>query len=140
MDNIHAYMQLFNDSLYTSLMFVPKTPYVAETMSMLGVYNPYIILIVSFIANMIGVTLNWVLGMFARKLENLRSFSHRVNSLKKAEDFFGRKGKWVLLFSFVPLWGALLTTAAGVLNYRYFHFFILVSFSKFIGLAIDIFF
>ncbi len=140
MDNLDAYLFLFNDSLFTSLMFVPRVGYVAEVMVGLGGYNSYLVFIVSYIACMIGLTMNWVMGLYIRKLENTDKLKHRVETFKKAESLFNRRLKWILLLSFIPFWGALFTTAAGVLRYRLLHFIILVGLSKFIGLAINIFF
>ena len=140
MDNLQAYIFLFNDSLLTSLMFVPRTSYATDVMVMLGNYNPYLIFIISFIASIIGLSINWIFGSFIRKLERLERFASRLESLQIAENFFNRRGKWILLLSAFPLWGALLTTGAGVLRFNLFHFLILVSFSKFIGLAFQIFF
>lgn len=140
MDKLEAYLFLFKDNLITSLMFIPKESYAADAMIMLGGYNPYVVLIVSLIASVIGLSCNWLLGSFIRKLERISYLNHRIDSLSSAENFFNQKGKWILLFSFVPMWGALFTTAAGVMRYRFVHFLILVSFSKFIGLAIKIFF
>ena len=124
MDNLQAYIFLFNDSLLTSLMFVPRTSYATDVMVMLGNYNPYLIFIISFIASIIGLSINWVFGSFIRKLERLERFASRLESLQIAENFFNRKGKWILLLSAFPLWGALLTTGAGVLRFNLFHFLI----------------
>ena len=140
MDNFQAYIFLFNDTLLTTLMFVPRTSYAIDVMSILGIYNPYLIFIVSFIASIIGYVINWIIGSFIRRLERFECFANRISSLNQAEVFFNRKGKWILLLSAVPLWGALFTTAAGVLRFNIAHFIILVSFSKFIGLALKIFF
>lgn len=140
MDNFQAYVLLFNDCFLTSLILVPRLPYAIDVMTMLGTYNPYIIFIISFISSVIGLIVNWVIGLFLRKLETLERFSDRVDSLKKAEHFFKNKGKWILLLSTIPFWGALFTVAAGVLRLNLVQFIILVSFSKFIGLAIKIFF
>lgn len=140
MDSYQAYAFLFNDSFLTSLLFVPRLPYAYDVMVALGDYNPYIVLIISLLASVLGFTVNWIMGLFIRRLEKHSAFAHRAAPLNKAEDFFARKGKWILLLAMIPFWGALFTTAAGVLRYRLFHFLILVTFSKFIGLAINIFF
>jgi membrane protein YqaA with SNARE-associated domain len=140
MDVLEAYIFLFKDSLLTSLMLVPRTPYVADVMLMLGKYNPYIIFIISFVAGIIGSVFNWVVGHYLRKLEKIEVFAHRSKSLEKAEVFFNNKGKWILLFSVVPLWGGFLTVAAGVMRLKLAHFIILVAFSRFVGLALEIFF
>lgn len=140
MDNIEAYTFLFNEAFLTSLIIIPRLSYAADVMLTLGMYNPYMILIVSLGANIVGCLANWVVGFLIRKLETLEKFSDRVESLKTAENFFNKKGKWILLLSAIPFWGALFTTAAGVLHLRISHFIILVTFSNFIGLAIKIFF
>lgn len=140
MDNFQAYIMLFQDSFITSLMFVPRTAYVSDVMITIGDYNAYLIFIVSFIAGVIGLSVNWMFGRIVRKLERFEFFSDRIEALINMEEFFNKKGKWILLLAVIPLWGALLTTAAGVMRYRFSHFLILISFSKFIGLAIEIFF
>ncbi len=140
MDDLQAYMFLFNDTFITSLMFVPRFAYAYDVMVQVGGYNPYLVFIVSLIASVIGLIINWVFGTFFRKLEAIDAFAHRSESLNKAELFFSKKGKWILLLSMIPFWGALFTTAAGVLRYKLSHFIILVTFSKFIGLALNIFF
>lgn len=140
MDNFQAYVLLFNDCFLTSLIIVPRLPYAIDVMTMLGTYNPYIIFIISFVSSVIGLIVNWIIGLFFRRIETLERFSDRIDSLKKAEKFFKNKGKWILLLSAIPFWGALFTVAAGVLRLNLIQFIILVSFSKFIGLAIKIFF
>jgi membrane protein YqaA with SNARE-associated domain len=140
MDILQAYLLLFNDCFLTSLIVVPRLPYVIDVMTSLGNYNNYLILLVSFLASVMGLIVNWIIGLFFRKLENYEKFANRVDVLKKAEKFFATKGKWILLLSAIPFWGALFTTAAGVLRLSLLQFIILVSFSKFIALAIQIFF
>ncbi len=140
MDDFQAYMFLFNDSLFTSLVFVPRFALAADVMVGVGGYNSYLVFIVSYIASMIGFLLNWVFGIFIRKLEKTSTFAYRVETFQKAEDFFNKKGKWILLLAAIPFWGPLFAVSAGILRYRLFHFLILVGFSKFIGQAISIFF
>jgi membrane protein YqaA with SNARE-associated domain len=137
MSSLEMYMTLLNDSILGSLMFVPGSSYVGDVMVILGKYNPYIILLISLFGSLIAVSINWVIGRFVRKLN---MFASREHVLSKAELFFNAKGKWLLLFSMIPLWGALFTTAAGVLRFSFFHFLILVTFSKFVGFSLAIFF
>lgn len=140
MDNLQAYLFLFNDSFITSLICVPRTSYASDAMLAFGIYNRYLILIVSLLAKVIGGIINWVIGSYIRKLEKLEQLSDRVESFSRGEDFFNRKGKWILLLTGIPFWGALFTTIAGVLRLRFSHFIILIVFSQFIAIAIDIFF
>lgn len=139
MDNIQAYTFLFNDSFLTSLIFVPRLSYAADVMRSFD-YNSFLIFIISLIGSIIGSIINWIIGIFIRKLEKFEQLADRVDVFKRAEVFFNNKGKWILLLSAVPFWGALFTVAAGVLHYRISHFIILVTFSNFMGLALKIFF
>ena len=140
MDIFHAYLFLFNDCFLTSLLFIPRTSYAIDVMLVVGKYNSYLIFIISLLASVIGLMINWIIGSFIRKLEKNERFADRADDLNDAEIFFKAKGKWILLLSAIPFWGALFTTAAGVLRFNIGHFIILVSFSKFIALALQIFF
>ena len=137
MDDLQAYIFLLNDSILGSLMFIPNSAYIGDVMVMLGKYNPYLVLIISLIGSIIAVSINWFFGKLLRRLEGM---VNKIEYLNNAEKFFNSKGKWVLLFSMIPIWGALFTTAAGVLRFNFFHFLILVIFSKFIGFSLAIFF
>lgn len=137
MDNFQAYMFLLNDSILGSLMFVPRSSYAGEVMLLLGRYNPYLILMISLTGSVIASMINWLIGNLLRRI---KGFNSKVEALDKAEAFFNTKGKWILLLSMIPLWGALFTTAAGFLRFSFFHFLILVLFSKFIGFSLAIFF
>lgn len=137
MDSLQAYIKLLNDSILGSLMFIPDSACVGDIMVKFGLYNPYIILLVSLFGSIVAVSINWIIGSLIRKLN---IFSSREDTLKNYEMFFNTKGKWILLLSMIPIWGALFTTAAGVLRFSFFHFLILVIFSKFIGFSLAIFF
>ncbi len=136
MDDFQAYIFLLNDSILSSLVFIPSSSYAGEVMLALGSYNPYFILIMSLVGSIIGASINWLIGSLLRKLEGLGS---KTEALNQAEVFFNAKGKWILLLSMIPVWGALFTTAAGVLRFSFAHFLILVTFSKFIGLSFAVF-
>ena len=140
MNYFQSYIILLNDSILGSLIFIPSSSYVAYSMKTFEFYNQYYILMVSLFGAVLASIVNWIIGSFIRKLENTKRFAHRLESLGKAEMFFNKKGKWILLLSTIPLWGALFTTAAGVMRYNFFHFLILVTFSNFIGISITIFF
>lgn len=135
MNNFSAYLDLLNDTILSSLMFIPKLSYVGDTMILLGNYNLYLILIVSLFGGVIGAIANWIIGRLLRNL-----FSSKADAFIRAEKFVNNGGKWILLLSMIPLWGALFTTAAGFVRYSFAHFLILVTFSKFIGYSIAIFF
>ena len=139
MDHFDAYIFLFNDSFITSLILNARLSYATDVMLMLGNYESLLIFIITFAASILGLVINWIFGTFIRKLEKLERFSDRVDALSKGEIFFRQKGKWILLLSAVPFWGALFTTAAGVMRFNFIQFLALVSISKFIALFIKVY-
>ena len=139
MTNLEAYIFLFNDTFLTSLLVVPRSSYIGDVMLDLNIYNPYLILIVSLIAGIFGSTVNWIIGSIFRNIEKNKKYSIKQENFINYEKFFLNKGKWILLLSCIPFWGPLFTTCAGVLRYNFFHFLILVSFSKFVAFSIHIF-
>lgn len=137
MNAIQAYISLLNDTLLHSLIFFPGKAYVGDVMVILGNYNLYMVLVVSLFGSVIGGSINWILGVMFRRF---KLFNSTEEKFSKVESFFQKKGKWILLFSMIPLWGNLFTTAAGVARYNYCNFLILVTFSNFIGYSLIIFF
>lgn len=140
MDDFQAYLFLLNDTIMGSLVFVPRPAYAGEVMLILERYNPYLILLVSLFGSVLASVVNWIIGNLFRRLARLERFPVKIDALNKAEIFFNHKGKWILLLSMLPIWGALFTAGAGLLRYNFFHFMILVIFSKFIGYSLAIFF
>ena len=80
--------------------------------------------------NTLGSAANWLLGRFAERFHGRPWFPVGPASLTKATRWYGKWGKWSLLFSWAPIIGDGLTLAAGLLRVPFPMFFALVLIAK----------
>lgn len=66
--------------------------------------------------NVLGAAVNFALGRSLLRFEDRRWFPVRPANRRKAEALFGRYGRPVLLFSWLPVIGDPLTLAAGLMR------------------------
>jgi|TARA_B110000438_G_scaffold68248_1_gene68602 membrane protein YqaA with SNARE-associated domain len=93
-------------------------------------YNNLLLIIFASLGNVLGSTLNWVLGFYFRNLSTKKWFPFQDNQINKASSWFKRFGQWSLLFAWVPFVGDPLTLVAGLLRVNFLNFIILVSIGK----------
>ena len=68
------------------------------------------------VANTLGSAANWVLGRLLAQFEDRRWFPVKRETIKRAERWYHRYGRWSLLLSWAPIIGDPLTLVAGVLR------------------------
>ncbi len=79
--------------------------------------------------NVLGSILNYYLGLKGEEFLLNKNYLN-PNNLQKAKKRFKRYGAIALLFSFMPIVGDPLTFIAGVLEYNFKKFLLLVTISK----------
>ena len=77
-----------------------------------------------------GSVVNWALGFYSRNLTKKKWFLFKETQIERSSKWFRKFGKWLLLFSWVPIVGDPLTLVAGLLRVRFLDFIILVSIGK----------
>lgn len=82
------------------------------------------------IGNTLGACANWALGRFLIHYRDRRWFPIRSAAIDRAAARFQRYGAWSLFFSWVPVIGDPLTFAAGMMQYRFVPFLVLVGLGK----------
>jgi membrane protein YqaA with SNARE-associated domain len=93
--------------------------------------QPVVALVIMATAgNVVGSTLNWLLGRGIEQFRNRRWFPVSERALQRAIGWYGRWGRWSLLLSWVPVVGDPLTLAAGVLREPFWSFLALVTVAK----------
>lgn len=93
--------------------------------------QPVVALVIMATAgNVVGSTLNWLLGRGIEQFRNRRWFPVSERALQRAIGWYGRWGRWSLLLSWVPVVGDSLTLAAGVLREPFWSFLALVTVAK----------
>jgi membrane protein YqaA with SNARE-associated domain len=80
--------------------------------------------------NVLGAAINFALGRSLLRFEDRRWFPVSPANRRKAEALFGRYGRPVLLFSWLPVIGDPLTLVAGVLRTAFVPFVLLVLVGK----------
>lgn len=88
------------------------------------------LVIVATIGNVLGSTINWLLGRGIEQFRNRRWFPVGDRALERATGWYGRWGRWSLLLSWAPVIGDPLTLAAGVLREPFWSFLVLVTVAK----------
>ena len=94
------------------------------------------LLLVATAGNLLGSTINWVLGAYLGHFRQHRWFPIKPASLAAAEARFERWGWPGLLLAWLPIVGDPLTFAAGLLRYPLGRFLILVGIGKALRYAV----
>jgi len=93
-------------------------------------YDNLLLLMVASFGNVLGSVVNWVLGFYSRNLTTKKWFPFKDKQIENSSKWFGKFGKWSLLFAWVPIIGDPLTLVAGLLRVRFLDFIILVTSGK----------
>lgn len=93
-------------------------------------YPLWALVAVATVGNVLGSTVNWVLGLYLAQFEGRRWFPVNRAQAARAEGWYRRWGKWSLLLSWAPFIGDPLTLVAGVLREPLPVFLILVTVAK----------
>ena len=101
---------LFLAAFIASTLFPASSEAVLAGLAASGAYDPWILIAIASIGNVLGASVNWALGRWAAETSWVRGNRH----LARAGSWFQRYGAWSLLFSWLPVIGDPLTLAAGL--------------------------
>ena len=93
-------------------------------------YDNLLLLVVASFGNVLGSVFNWSLGFYSRNLTTKKWIPFKETQIERSSKWFGKFGKWSLLFAWVPIVGDPLTFVAGLLRVRFLDFIILVAIGK----------
>lgn len=85
---------------------------------------------VATLGNVLGSFVNWLLGYYARSLENRPWFPVKPAEMARWQAFYERYGRLSLLLAWVPVIGDPITLVAGVARTPIWVFLPLVALSK----------
>lgn len=91
-----------------------------------GAYDPWLLLAIASLGNVLGATVNWALGRWAAQTRWVRGNAR----LAQAGAWLRRYGAWSLLLSWLPVIGDPLTLAAGLARLRLPLFLLPVALGK----------
>lgn len=129
MADVLAYAGLFVTALIAATIF-PMQSEAALAAMLLNGYALWIVLAVASVGNVLGSSVNWLLGWGIEKFRTHRWFPVSDAALARAQVWYQHYGKWSLLLSWVPIIGDPITVAAGVLREPFPVFLALVTVAK----------
>ena len=128
--DLAALAGLFASALLAATILPMQSEAVLFGLLHLGRLEPWLLLVVASVGNVLGSIVNWMLGRSLNALRSRRWFPVSDERLHSAEHWFRRFGLWSLLLSWVPLIGDPLTVVAGALRVPLVTFALIVGFAK----------
>ena len=125
-----AYLSLFIISFLAATILPLSSELTLAGLLNTNIYNPYALLGIASLGNILGSVFNWLLGFYLLKHINKEWIPFKQNQIVSASKWFQKFGIWSLLFAWVPIIGDPLTFVAGILRVKFFLFLILVFVGK----------
>lgn len=130
MSDLAVYGGLFAVAFLAATILPAQSEAVLGGLLLSEAYPAVVLLAVASAGNILGSTVNWLLGRGISRFRNRRWFPAGEASLERASRWYGRYGRWSLLLSWVPIIGDPLTVVAGVLREPFWSFLLLVAIAK----------
>lgn len=130
MTELLSYAGLFFSALVAATILPMQSEAVLVGLLASEKLSPILLVAVASIGNILGALINWMLGRGIEHYKDRSWFPASENSLARAQSWYGRYGKWSLLFSWLPVVGDPLTVVAGVMREPLPSFIILVAIGK----------
>lgn len=110
------YLSLFGIAFLAATIFPAQSELLLVALIAAGRLDPWLLILVATIGNVLGSVVNWVIGRFLHGYRDRRWFPIPARALERAERTYRRWGLWTLLLSWVPIIGDPLTVVAGLLK------------------------
>jgi len=125
-----SYLGLFLAAFGAASLLPMQSEAVLVAMLLSDRYAVMVLLVVATLGNVLGSALNWWLGRSVERFRHKRWFPVSPKKLDKAQQFYGRYGRWSLLLSWMPVIGDPLTLIAGIMGEPLWRFLLIVTVAK----------
>jgi membrane protein YqaA with SNARE-associated domain len=130
MTDLLVYIGLFATALLAATIVPAQSEAALAALLVAGQQPPWALIAVASVGNVLGSTINWLLGRGIERFRHARWFPASEAQLARAQGWYRRWGKWSLLASWVPVIGDPLTLAAGLMREPLPVFLLLVTIAK----------
>ncbi|MBX9740176.1 MAG: DedA family protein [Beijerinckiaceae bacterium] len=128
--DLAAYAGLFASAFLAASLFPAQSEVVLGGLILAKMQPAWLLIAVASLGNILGSVLNWLLGRGIERYRDKQWFPVSEASLSRAQQFYGRWGRWSLLLSWMPVVGDPLTLVAGVMREPLPSFLVLVAAAK----------
>ncbi|TWT00723.1 YqaA family protein [Reyranella sp. CPCC 100927] len=130
MTDLAVYAGLFIAALAAATILPMQSEAVLAGLLLTDAHSPILLIAVASFGNVLGSTINWMLGRGLERFRDRAWFPVKPVALARAQHWYRRYGRWSLLLSWVPIIGDPLTVVAGVLREPLPVFLLLVTVAK----------
>ncbi|MDO9440045.1 MAG: YqaA family protein [Beijerinckiaceae bacterium] len=128
--DLAAYAGLFASAFLAASLLPAQSEVVLGGLILAKMQPAWLLIAVASLGNILGSVLNWLLGRGIERYRDKQWFPASEASLSRAQQFYGRWGRWSLLLSWMPVVGDPLTLVAGVMREPLPSFLVLVAAAK----------
>lgn len=130
MGDLSAYFVLFVAAFGAATLLPMQSEAILVGLLLTGELSVSVLLLVATVGNVLGSTVNWLLGRYIEHYRNRRWFPVSNEKMESAQRTYHRYGRWSLLLSWVPIIGDPLTMVAGVMREPFWSFLLIVLLAK----------
>ena len=130
MEDLPALSALFLTALLAATVLPAQSEFVLAGLHLAGTHDGFILVAVATAGNVLGSTINWLLGRYLIHFQNRRWFPIKGRILERVTLIYQRWGVWTLLLAWTPIIGDPLTLVAGIFRILLWAFLPLVTIGK----------
>ena len=130
MGDLSALGGLFLTALLAATVLPAQSEFALAGLHLTGAHDTYVLVMVATAGNVLGSTVNWVLGRYLVHFQDRRWFPIKGRVLERATRFYQRWGASTLLLAWTPILGDPLTLVAGIFRTSLWVFVPLVTIGK----------
>lgn len=130
MTSLAVYLGLFLNALIAATLLPAWSEATLAVLLAQKAGDPWLLFLAATTGNVLGSCINWGLGRGIARFRDRRWFPFTDQQFEKSARFFGRFGRWSLLFAWLPIIGDPLTLVAGTFRVPFISFLLLVTVGK----------
>lgn len=125
-----SYLLLFISAFGAATLLPLQSEAVLMTLLVKGLSNPFYLILVATVGNVLGSCVNWWLGLKIEHFKDKKWFPVSEQRLVQAQQIYHKYGFYSLLLSWTPIVGDPITLIAGLMKENFWRFLLIVTIAK----------